>query len=472
MAAYIKVSALVVVVVVVVAVGGNDEWRYVEFVVRVLGNSRRVCRDLGAVVKLNRRVRAYLLSFWFALGSVVLPIREARAIVPFVSVAIAALGAGGSIITADILATTASALVGGTIVALAITPKNLGDEPSMTRIPLTTSPASSSAMPAPSVPSSATQSTSTKYNGIGGYIYDTATDACNSSVAVYNETCTCTGSICMRSSGNSLIVFSLTTTICPSGYTASGSSCVLNNARVAASDGNYDLVRSGSTLSDPGVSGEKDAKPNNVAVSSGSGKIWGTNSAGQNFVTTITPTSDGGSQIQTQTQISGGYVNTSTVVVGANGAVDSSTSSSATGSISAAADAATAPTVTQSSTNAQAIQFPDDYARTGEVARAAQTVVTSVDRIHTDLTSTTEVSDPSADTSAFSEAFFKGTFTGVLSWRLPAHTSTCATSSFEWIGKTYAINQHCALMDDYKSEISAASVLMFTILALFIVLKA
>ena len=88
------------------------------------------------------------------------------------------------------------------------------------------------------------------------------------------------------------------------------------------------------------------------------------------------------------------------------------------------------------------------------------------------MTDKQNVDDPTFDESKFNDAYFKGVFSDLLSWELPGHSSECPTSSFDWMGTTYVIDAHCDLLNAHRSELSTAMVLVFTLSALFIVLKA
>lgn len=65
-----------------------------------------------------------------------------------------------------------------------------------------------------------------------------------------------------------------------------------------------------------------------------------------------------------------------------------------------------------------------------------------------------------------------GAFTGLRGWRLPAHASQCPTSSFSWNGNTYTFDAHCQLATDHFAMFNGVMVLVFSISALFIVLRA
>lgn len=115
------------------------------------------------------------------------------------------------------------------------------------------------------------------------------------------------------------------------------------------------------------------------------------------------------------------------------------------------------------------ITFPDDYARQGTL----QSVDSGVSTLHKDLTDTSNVDDPTIpDQSRFAESFFSGTFDGLKGWSLPGHVSQCPTGSFVWNSTSYTIDAHCQLVNDHFNALQAAMAVVWSLLALFIVLKA
>lgn len=65
-----------------------------------------------------------------------------------------------------------------------------------------------------------------------------------------------------------------------------------------------------------------------------------------------------------------------------------------------------------------------------------------------------------------------GAFTGLKGWQLPAHASQCPTSSFVWNGNTYTFDAHCQLATDHFAAFRGVMTLIFSLSALFVVLKA
>lgn len=55
---------------------------------------------------------------------------------------------------------------------------------------------------------------------------------------------------------------------------------------------------------------------------------------------------------------------------------------------------------------------------------------------------------------------------------VPAHSSECPKGSFDALGKTYTIDSQCQLIEQNRSIIEAAMLLVWAIAAIFIVLRA
>ena len=120
------------------------------------------------------------------------------------------------------------------------------------------------------------------------------------------------------------------------------------------------------------------------------------------------------------------------------------------------------------------VKFPSDYSKAGEAATAAQSINDALgpklDKITESGADPTDPTQPQG--SQFDQAYFQGTFTNLLGWQLPAHTSQCPTSSFNWNNNSYTINSHCQLVNDHFSALSSVMAVVWTILALFILLGA
>jgi len=86
---------------------------------------------------------------------------------------------------------------------------------------------------------------------------------------------------------------------------------------------------------------------------------------------------------------------------------------------------------------------------------------------------------PSADPTANTATDISGasigsssTFISLLGWRLPGHTSTCPTGSFNYIGRTFTFSAHCDLVNQNFGTFRAVMTAVFSLSALFIILKA
>lgn len=77
--------------------------------------------------------------------------------------------------------------------------------------------------------------------------------------------------------------------------------------------------------------------------------------------------------------------------------------------------------------------------------------------------------DPSTMSSSDS------TFQALQGWQTPAHTSTCPVATFSLASMhlgTYTIDYHCTLFDSVAAILQAVMVAVYSVLALFIVLRA
>lgn len=438
-------------------------------------------------MKLRRTLAGFLAVMVFAMSSIY-PAREAKAVIPFAGLALALLNTAGAVISSDALLAAGTTILGSmAAAAIFLIP---GDTSSnAVRVPLSNNTAvTSPAIPAPVAPSS----TSPIERWLGGGSYHSSFgSACIAAVAFnsappepYSRTARIDGMNCwMRdtytpngSYSESQIYLSHTSE-CPSGYQFSGNNCVVSNPaqvipREVTPDRNVDLYvnASGGLSWHP----DKDVPPANTSFPGGAagGKIWGTNSAGQPFVTTITPRADGGTDISTQTQISSAgnsFVQTSNISLAASTHVTGASSNTVPGTVGDVTGS-TVPVVTTTPNTSSPIVFPDDYAR--QVTTLGTLIQTT--KIADALTvNATGVTDPSIPASIqFTDNFFKDTFTNILGWSPPAHTSTCPTSSFDALGNTYTFDAHCALVNENFNSIRQAMTVCYLLMALFIVLKA
>lgn len=135
------------------------------------------------------------------------------------------------------------------------------------------------------------------------------------------------------------------------------------------------------------------------------------------------------------------------------------------------------PTTTGTGTGtgvSTSVSFPSDYARSGEASSAASGINSRLDSIKTALTAPgTAVADPVLPSSqSFSDSYFKNTFTSILGWKLPSHQSSCPSPEFDFFNKHYIMDVHCRIIQSNSSLLSGAMTVVWSILALFIILGA
>jgi hypothetical protein len=220
---------------------------------------------------------------------------------------------------------------------------------------------------------------------------------------------------------------------------------------------------------------------------------YGTSPTGQPRSYIITPTSDGGTQVQTfQQRTVGGatVVDTTTVTVSPAGVVTGVSGGTQTGNIPAPSTSApagspasvspsaggTTVAPTAPATTAPPITFPNDYARQGEAQTAANTITPKLDTLHHDLTDTVTTTDPTLPTVSDMPTW-GNTFDGLLGWQLPGHSSVCPKPTLDLsgvlgAGKVFTMDSQCALIQDHFGILQAAMVVVWSIIALFIVLGA
>jgi len=445
---------------------------------------------------MTKRFRAWALIVSFSL-SILVPVRPASAVVPIVGLAIAAIAPTGAVLAADILTAGVTALIGGTIAALALSPST-ADAP--VRVPLLSDTATiDKVMVPPTAPSSA-QATVTggkpensatvtayrsAYDSQSGWSFgvtDPSLDYClaNFVANLANRRCV----VNTQSAANYGVAYGNCTsgcvsitpsTSCPSGYSVSGTSCNLSNPRLAVSDNKSDLTRATGGYSS---GGDVDALPSYAAISGTKAVAYGTNSKGEPLIFTVSNSTDGTiSNIQIQTQTTAGgqsAIETRNFAINAaTGQVTSASSALNSGSLSGVGTGATAST--GSAVSNQDIVFPSDYARSGEAANAAQSIKTAIEA-QTDI-SQASLADPAIpDAGQFSDSFFPTTFDGLLNWTVPAHTSQCPTAdlSFDFWGHHFGLlmDAHCTIYDNVKTQLTASMLVVWVVAALFIVLGA
>lgn len=183
------------------------------------------------------RNRALIVAVLFLLSSVTTPARA------FLPPAIYAAYMTASVSGATYTMAALSGAIG--LTGLYLTIQDAADN--QVRIPLGDKP--ENAVPVPTAVPSVPSSESRKFYGPGGYLYSSAGEACSESYASQpGASCQCDEFFCtVFLDGNyatSLSPLYQQTVSCPPGYSQSGSSCNLENARQATDDKACDLLYS------------------------------------------------------------------------------------------------------------------------------------------------------------------------------------------------------------------------------------
>lgn len=291
-----------------------------------------------------KRLFSFVLAVMIGWGSVTQPARAFAPPLIYAAYMTASTGAG----------TYAIAALAGAIgvTGLYLTIKDAQDN--AVRIPV--GPNEQNKPPEPVAAPTATATPKTQWcytvpsggNGSGSpagtYCGDAPGAACPGYWNQYNNTC-------YDNYWGPLSTSTPTTTTCPSGYTSSGGSCVLSNARQAKDDKTCDmLINMGqfATADDMNCGSTVDGSKLAPMIRNGKAVAYGTNSSGQPLMWEVTPGAQSYTitqyeQIQTPTQT---QIKTTTATVDtATSSVTSVQTSTAPGSMSAPS-ASTAPTVT------------------------------------------------------------------------------------------------------------------------------
>lgn len=278
---------------------------------------------------------------------------------------------------------------------------------------------------------------------------------------------------------------------CPSGYQAASGSCSLTNPNAVTSDSSLDFSRSGEVLSVP-ASGDVDTSIflDNESVGkivSGSYQRSGYSPSSNPSHLEVKPVAGGGSFV-VYTESAGGVVRQTTYQLNSSGGVQSVQSSTASGYLIPNEGAGTATlgggvsnpgTGGSSGTNSglgsigSSVTFPSDYARANEAGTAAASITPKLDKLHDDLT---DPGTPNTDPTVPENGQYKdfaNTFSGLTGWSMPGHSSQCPTASFvsPW-STSYTFDAHCQLITDHWAVLQTAMTVVWTLAALFIVLKA
>ena len=260
---------------------------------------------------------------------------------------------------------------------------------------------------------------------------------------------------------------------CPTGYSSSGSSCVLSNAPAVRfpPDSRCGLTLSGGVISydsrDPDCDGTAPAQ----IVKSTDGKTVTATNTNSTQQIKIQVNTDGSVQVTSWTPSTNGSIATTvdTVSIGApTSPASSQIQSVSQGTITGQGTGAFQTTPTSSPQS-----FPDDYSREA----TQQSVLTKLGEVKTALENLTEEADEPADPEPvtpeeITEVFFPETFTSLRSWQMPTRAVSCPTWSFAVFSHSYTIDTHCTLIEQQRGTFSAIMLLIWSIAALFIVLGA
>ncbi len=271
---------------------------------------------------------------------------------------------------------------------------------------------------------------------------------------------------------------------CPAGYSynATIQDCVLDDARQAQADGKVDFKKAADGGYEKASENDADGAANPRVTTPGSPKrieVAGYDSGGRPVQLSVSGDGNGGTNLlytqgSNPLSVNNNTVNQYNYNINANGIVVGASRTEGSGNLiinQTTGQATIVPSGTGSGlqnsdgTNpgVEPRSFPSDYAREGTL-RGIKDALTQ---------SATAPSDPTARTATeIEDQFFKTTFTGLKSWSLPAHSSSCPTASFEAFGATRTLNSHCALINDHWGLLSAVMLVVWTISALFIVMRA
>lgn len=432
------------------------------------------------------RIRAYLVVVFFALSSVTQPARA------FLPPAIYAAYMTASVSGATYTMAGLAGAIG--LTGMYLTIQDAQDN--QVRIPLSENPDSQPAAPAAPVSSP----TVTKSLWGGGcavnstpFIHDSRDGACAAAggTSSYFEGVYlgCRDEYGMCSIGTSDVV------ACPAGYTMSSGSCVVSNPRQAINDNACDLLYAqGAFAVADDMNCGASADGSKVAPMIRDGKViaYGTNSSGQPLMWEVTPgpqtwTVREYEQVQTSTQTQ--VKQTTAVIDAATSAVTSVQTQTSPGAISSpgassvpsVTDPVTQPTTPDNTptatTSPEGWVFPDDYARRGEAATAANTIKTAIETATTDpQTDNPEVVAP--EVSELKDSFYgpNNPALGLLNFAVPAHSSICPTAqlNFDWKIMSWSgtFDGHCSIAETMRPTIAVIFDTVWLILAFYIVLGA
>ncbi|MCB5206532.1 hypothetical protein [Methylovorus mays] len=270
----------------------------------------------------------------------------------------------------------------------------------------------------------------------------------------------------------------VTSTKCPEGYESNDAKCYLQDARLAKTDGNMDFSLSNANgtpvytpLSDADFMDSLYNQPSSNQVVFGGGST-------SNPYQVITSATSSGTNIQIQTNTTDGngnsYIKTTNYSFSSSGAYQGSSNSSSAGSLTGGGAGGTYTNGSSSSgsgTNNNQVQFPNDYARSGEALEAANTINSRLDQIRLDLLNPGDSSDMASTMPTSSP--LTDMFSSLSAFQVPAYTGVCPfDAQFELFNHVYSFHVACVLIENNFAIIRAAFTVLFTLAALFIVLGA
>lgn len=428
-----------------------------------------------------RRPVALMVVCWFAFLSVWTP-RQAYAFAPVAVIgAPQIVSAGGSAYLLTLAGL--SALVG--IVGMYLEIKDVQEN--AIRIPL--GPNQNNEPPAPAAELTTSISTSVRWGSSGGpYIYDSPSAWCSSNVAS-GRSCACNDNtgVCVVSGdvpSYTISADSHTVVSCPTGYANVSGVCNLTNARQVQDDKTCDILMASwqfHTADDLNCPQMADGSKLTPMIRDGKVIAYGKNSNGDLLMWEVEPAPSKFtirqwrqiiSDMQTQVQKTEVEVDTqtSTITSVSTSTSPGSLASPSAGSVPTTTDPQAQPTSSENTPTVRTRDgeqlfpdFPSDYAREP-----------TIQQIRDALTQQKQPpEDPIHRTgSEIEDQFFKNTFDSLKGWTLPGHSSQCPTGSFDAFGSTHVIEAHCTLINNHWGILQAAMLVVWSIAALWIVLRA
>ncbi|WP_341714228.1 hypothetical protein [Limnobacter sp.] len=243
-----------------------------------------------------------------------------------------------------------------------------------------------------------------------------------------------------------------------------------------------DLTENGYTprTSDADYSAAAGGNSSTPAYDSGTAYIQYQSSSGEFNVAKLDPQADGSLSITEYTQISTGQVRQTNMNIDSGGVAQSHSQNYYQGEVAGIPQTSTgqisgyvpvqnaqqnpAPDGSTNPGSGGEIQFPTDYARTGEAAQAALTVSSAVESLVQGEVLTPTVEDESMP-------WFGSTFDGVLP-TINTSGATCPVWQFDALGESFYIDHHCQLIVDFNALFYAMFTAFWVLLAFRTVLEA